>query len=140
MGEPLVLPENPTLEEVRDFFTHDTFAARTGCTILEASAGHSMVELILNETHRNAVGGVMGGVIFTMADFAVAIASNIGNPPTVSVSMTVDFMNATRGNVLVATCDVEKQGSRLGFYTVTITDDTARHIARVTATVSCSVR
>jgi acyl-CoA thioesterase len=99
-----------------------------------------MVELILNETHRNAVGGVMGGVIFTMADFAVAIASNIGNPPTVSVSMTVDFMNATRGNVLVATCDVEKQGSRLGFYTVTITDDTARHIARVTATVSCSVR
>ena len=62
----------------------------------------------------------MGGAIFTLADFALAIASNIGEEPSVAVSNTINFMSATKGSVLKATCDVDKSGRRLGFYTVNV--------------------
>ena len=77
----------------------------------------------------------MGGAVFTLADFALAIASNVGAPPSVSVSSAIDYMSASRGTRLIATCNADKSGRRLGFYTTDVTDDTGRRIARVTTTV-----
>ena len=90
-----------------------------------------MCELDIKDHHRNALGNVMGGAIFTLADFALAIASNTGENPSVSVSSTIEYLSASKGTCLVATCDADKSGRRLGFYTTDITDDTGRRIARV---------
>ena len=130
-----LLSENPTLEEVANYFANDMFATRAaGCTIVEARRGHAICEMKLTEIHRNATGNVMGGAIFTLADFALAIACNIGEPPSVSVSNTIEYFSATKGEKLIATCDADKSGRRLGFYTVEITDDTGRRIAKMCAT------
>ena len=130
-----MLSDNPTLEEVASYFANDQFATRAaGCTVVEASRGHAVCEMKLTEIHRNATGNVMGGAIFTLADFALAIACNIGEPPSVSVSNTIEYFSATKGEKLIATCDVDKSGRRLGFYTVEITDDTGRRIAKMCAT------
>ena len=77
----------------------------------------------------------MGGAIFTLADFALAIASNTGGNPSVSVSSTIEYLSASKGTCLIATCNADKSGRRLGFYTTDVTDDTGRRIARVTTTV-----
>ena len=112
-----MLSDNPTLEEVASYFANDQFATRAaGCTVVEASRGHAVCEMKLTEIHRNATGNVMGGAIFTLADFALAIACNIGEPPSVSVSNTIEYFSATKGEKLIATCDVDKSGRRLGFY------------------------
>ena len=66
--------------------------------------------------------------------FALAIACNIGEPPSVSVSNTIEYFSATKGEKLIATCDVDKSGRRLGFYTIEITDNTGRRIAKMCAT------
>lgn len=131
-----MLPENPTLEEVSEFFSGDKFATEAaGCRVVEARRGHAICEMELREdVHYNAMGGVMGGAIFTLADFALAIACNLGEEPTVSVSNTIEFMSAAKGSKLIATCDVDKSGRRLGFYTVDIADDTGRNVARMCAT------
>lgn len=129
------LPENPTLEEVAAYFAGDMFATRAaGCRVVEASFGHAVCEMELADIHRNATGNVMGGAIFTLADFALAIASNVGEAPSVSVSNTIEYFSATKGTRLIATCEADKSGRRLGFYTVEITDDTGRRIAKMTAT------
>ena len=118
-----MLSDNPTLEEVASYFANDQFATRAaGCTVVEASRGHAVCEMKLTEIHRNATGNVMGGAIFTLADFALAIACNI------------EYFSATKGEKLIATCDVDKSGRRLGFYTIEITDDTGRRIAKMCAT------
>ena len=91
--------------------------------------------MAIEDYHRNALGNVMGGAVFTLADFALAVASNTGQAPSVSVSSTIDFMSASKGARLIATCDADKSGRRLGFYTTDVADDTGRRIARVTATV-----
>lgn len=130
-----MLPENATLEEVRAYFKEDKFATQAaGCTIVEASKGHAVCEMPLSRVHYNAAGGVMGGAIFTLADFCLAIACNVGEQPTVSVSNTIEFLSGSKGNKLTAECTVDKSGRKLGFYTVDVTDETGRHIARMTAT------
>ena len=129
------LSDYPTLDELNDFFGHDRFAEHVGCRIVEGSVGHGVAELDIRDHHRNALGNVMGGAVFTLADFALAIASNVGAPPSVSVSSAIDYMSASRGTRLIATCNADKSGRRLGFYTTDVTDDTGRRIAKVTATV-----
>ena len=129
------LDENTPLEEIQQFFAHDLFASQAcGCRIIEASHGHAVTEFEIGAIHRNAMGAVMGGAIFTLADYALAVACNMGEEPTVSVSNTIEFMAATRGTKLRATCDADKSGRSLGFYTVDVTDDLGNLVARMTAT------
>ena len=130
-----ILSERPTLEELNDFFTHDRFAAHIGCAIVEGWLDHGVAELVIEDHHRNALGNVMGGAIFTLADFALAVASNTGQNPSVSVASNVEYFSASRGTKLIATCNADKSGRRLGFYTTEVIDDTGRRIAQVTTTV-----
>ncbi len=125
----------PTMEELNERFRADRFAAQAGVEIREAEPGRALCAMPLRPCHMNANGAPMGGAIFTLADFALALASNIGVAPSVSVSSAVDYMSASRGTRLIATCNVDKSGRHLGFYTTDVTDDTGRRIARVTTTV-----
>ncbi|MBQ9955664.1 MAG: PaaI family thioesterase [Eggerthellaceae bacterium] len=131
-----MLKENASLEEAQDFFKGDVFAYEaTGCRLVEVSEGHAVSELVLDKTrHFNAMGGVMGGAIFTLADYALAAACNYNNKPTVSVSNTIEFISAAKGSKLIATCEADKSGRSLGFYTVEVADDTGRKVAKMTAT------
>ena len=76
----------------------------------------------------------MGGAIFTLADFALAICCNIGEEPTVSVDSSISFFRSTQGAALTATAVCDKPGRHLGFYTVTVEDDLGKQIAKMTAT------
>lgn len=84
----------------------------------------------------NARGSVMGGAIFTLADFTMAVAANLDNRPTVSVDCAIRFLSSSKGTKLIATCDLDKNGKSLAFYTVAITDDLGKKIALFTATAS----
>ena len=132
----ITLSESPTLEEVQQVFANDMFATHAaGCAIVEASKGHAVCEMPLADIHRNAQGNIMGGAIFTLCDFALAIACNVGNgSPATSVDHSVSFMRVTKGSKLIAEANCDKPGSHLSFYTVTVTDDLGKEIARMSAT------
>ena len=130
-----MIDENCPIEEVRELFANDRFATEMcGCRVLEASRGHAVCEFDIADTHLNAQGKVMGGAIFTLADFALAIACNIGEEPTVAVNNSIQFLSAAKGRTLIATCNVDKSGRSLGFYTVEVADDLGIPIAKMTAT------
>ena len=74
------------LEKTREFFRNDRYATETGAVIDEIDDHYSKCSLVLNEHHRNGVGGIMGGVYFTLADFAFAVASK--QPRTFSLFST----------------------------------------------------
>ena len=130
-----MVPENPTLEQLEAEFNNDRFATKAaGCRIVEGNKGYAVCEMELSENHCNAMGNVMGGAIFTLADFALAIAGNVAQPPTVSVNHSIDFLRSTKGSKLIATCRCDKAGSRLAFFTVEVVDDLGKEIARMNAT------
>ncbi len=130
------LPERPTPDQIDAFFRNDTFAYRQAdCRIVEAWKGHGVAEMDIDPAkHLNAKGRVMGGAVFTLADYAFAAASLCGASSSVSLASTIEFMKGTEGNKLVATCDVDRTGRKVGFYTIDVTDDMGEHIARVVTT------
>ena len=130
-----MLDENCPIEEVRKLFGNDRFATEAcGCRVLEASRGHAVCAFDIAPIHLNAMGNVMGGAIFTLADFALAIACNMGEEPTVAVNNTIEYLNSTKGSTLIATCDADKSGRNLGCYTVEVKDDLDTPVAKMTAT------
>ena len=126
-----------TTADARAFFRQDRYAAMSGMTVEEASLRHAVIGLRLNETHRNAVGGLMGGVLCTMADFACAVASNFGTGTGsyVSADAHISFLNACKGETLTAEAMCVKQGSRLSFYEVSVTDELKTPVARASFTM-----
>ena len=130
-----MLSDNPSREELDAVFQNDRFATQAaGCRIVSGERGRAVCEMELADVHRNAMGNVMGGAIFTLADFALAICCNIGEEPTVSVDSNISFFRATKGTKLTATATCDKPGRHLGFYTVLVEDDLGKAIAKMTAT------
>ena len=82
----------------------DSTTVACGATIEEAQPGFSRIALSVGDNHRNGLGSVMGGVPFTMGDFAFAVAANVGNPPTVSTNCSIDFLGTAKTDKLVAEC------------------------------------
>ena len=126
--------EQKSLEEVQEFFVNDRFATAAGCHIVEASSEEAVCEMPLSELHQNAQGGVMGGAIFTLADFALAVVANYEKPGVVAVDNNIRYLSAPRGSKLIARAHMYKTGRTLAFVTVNISDDTGRDVAIMTAT------
>mgnify|MGYP002562529523 CR=1 FL=1 len=85
--------------------------------------------------HLNAQGNVMGGAIFTLGDFATAIAGNIGQDPSISTSANIRYLTIPKGKRLIATCTADRMGRSLGSFTVKIQDDLGNIVAIMTSTL-----
>jgi len=122
------------IEEAKDFFKGDRFAMVNGMQLDEIYEGGCVCSCRISDDHRNALGGVMGGVIFTLADFAFAAASNNDHKPTVSMDSDIRFLASTRGSVLTARASLVKSGRTASVFTVTVTDELGKEIALYTGT------
>jgi len=123
------------LEKAKQFFQDDLYATETtGIEILAAEPGYAKCALKLDDRHKNAMGQVMGGVFFTMADFAFAIASNLGGTPTVTQTSQIVFLSPVKGSTLYAETEKIRGGRRTCFYKILISDDTGAQNAYVTTT------
>ena len=126
---------NEKLEKARAFFKKDIFASeQTGIEIVDASDGYAKCSLKITDKHKNALGNVMGGVIFTMADYAFAIASNFERPSTVTQTSQIIYLSSPKGDVLYAETEQIKSGKKTCVYNITVSDDTGAQIAHVTTT------
>ncbi len=123
------------LDEARAFFSKDLYASElTGIEILEAEEGYAKCSLKIEDKHKNALGHVMGGVFFTMADYAFAIASNFNQPATVTQTSQIMYLSAVKGTTLYAETEKIRAGRKTCFYKIMISDDTGAEIAYVTTT------
>lgn len=121
-----------TLNEVREFFAKDRFATDNGAVIEQIGENSATVSMEIKEHHRNAASIVMGGAIFTLADFAFAVASNHNKLGTISLSANITFLKASKGDRLTAKAECVRDGRTTCYYRVTVTDDTGTLIAEVT--------
>lgn len=124
------------LEEARELFAKDIYATElTGAVIEETTEDYARCSMKLTDRHRNAYGGIMGGAIYTLADFAFAVASNFGKEKaTVSLVGEASFLSMSKGSVLYAEAKLIKDGRTNCFYDVFITDDLGKDIAVVSFT------
>ena len=119
-------------EEARKYFQGDRYAMITGVRLEELTDGYSIASLVLSDIHKNANGGIMGGAIFTLADFAFAVLSNHIHMPTVAQQVSINYLGAPKGDTLTARAVCKKDGGRTTVINVDVTDDTGRDIAQFT--------
>ena len=122
------------LQRVREFFSKDKFATDAGAYIEEIGENYAKCSMELDERHLNAVGGIMGGVHFVLADFAFAVASNWQKMGSVSLNSNIAFLGAVKGKKLIATAHCIKEGRSTNYYRIDITDDLDTMVAVVNIT------
>ena len=123
-----------SLEEAREFFYKDKFAVETGVTLDELTEDKAICSLEITDIHKNAYGGVMGGVIFTLSDFAFAVLSNQLHQPTVAQQVSINYLSAPKGNKLTAEAYCRKNGRTSYIIIVDVSDDVGRDVAQFVGT------
>ena len=118
-----------TLEEVRKIFDGDRFATENGAVIEEIGDHSATCSLILTDSHRNAMGAVMGGTYFMLADFAFAVAAYSETMGCVSLHSDISFLGAAKGKKLIAKAVCVKDGRSTACYRVDVVDDLGNLIA-----------
>ena len=123
------------LENARKAFGNDIFATKTTGIVIDAVGEHyAKCSLVIEPRHLNAVGTVMGGAIFTLADFAFAVASNHAEMNTQSLTSQITYLSVAKGTRLIAEANCVKSGRSTCFYNITVTDDTGRLVASISTT------
>jgi len=122
------------LKYLKEFFKNDLFAVEAlGANIIDASNDYAKCSLEIKDKHKNAKGSVMGGAIFTLADFTFAVATNQHeNYYTVSTTANISYFRAvTLSKYLNAEAIKLKDGKMVCFYEVNVYDDSNTLIAKV---------
>lgn len=119
------------MEKITKFFSRDRFASLCGIKIVKAEPGYAVVEMDIEEKHLNATDIIQGGAIFTMADFAFAVASNAEGQVTLSVNANITYYKTATGQKITAEAREVSEGSRITGYNVDVLDENQELIARI---------
>lgn len=119
------------LSALKEFFDqNDRFAKANGMVIDHIDTGYSKVSMDIREDHLNGADVCHGGVIFTLADYAFAVASNSHGTLALAINASINFINgAKKGEKLIAVATEADKNFKLGSYTVTVTNDRDETIA-----------
>jgi acyl-CoA thioesterase len=108
----------------------DRFAKLLGMEIVSAGDGKAVTRLVIRDDHLNAMDMVHGGVIFSLADLAFALACNSRGVPSVGLSTTINYVKAGKaGDTLTAEAREVTLGKKVANYIVEIRDQTGEILA-----------
>jgi len=127
------------LEHIRAHYQNDRFATENGIVIDSVTEDCVVCSVTLSEKHKNAVGGVQGGAIFTLADLAFAVHCNLAMVcgedigVTVGQSCNISFLKSTKGRRLTAKSTCLSKGRSVSVYRMCVEDDLGVQIAEMLA-------
>ncbi|MBN1183000.1 MAG: PaaI family thioesterase [Bacteroidales bacterium] len=115
------------MEYYKKYFSGDRFAGENGIILDECRPGYAKVRVIVDKRHLNGAGVLHGGLIFTLADFAFAAATNSYGNIALSINASINYFDKCNQGVIIAeakeiarsnkliTCDitVEQEGGPL---------------------------
>lgn len=101
-----------------------------GIEIVDVGPGRAVTRFVVDTDKTNQHGVCHGGLIFTLADTAMAYASNGANEMAFASAASIDFINgATVGMTLTATAQEQLLRGRAGIYDTEVTADDGTLIA-----------
>lgn len=125
---------NEYITKIRRAFAGERFVSESlGAVIEDAAEGYAKCTMVLEPRHRNSLGTLMGGVMFTLADFAFEVAANQDGNDVVSQAVQITFLTPAAGNILTAEARVIREGRQTSFYSVLVTDELGTEVAFATA-------
>ena len=101
----------------------DYFSQWLGIEVIEIKEGVCKLQLTIRKDMLNGFGIAHGGITYSLADSALAFASNSPGQKAVSIETSISHTESLKeGDVIMAEAFEEKRSSKIGIYTVKVTN------------------
>ena len=108
-------------QAIIDYLYRDPYARFLGIQIDEIDYGFSRMQITVGPDHVNIHGTAHGGLIFTLADTAFAVACNSYGQTAVGLNVDINYVEAAQvGDLLVAEAKEVSQKGPIGVYQISI--------------------
>jgi acyl-CoA thioesterase len=123
-------------EIVEKMMQQDAFSQWLGIEILEVSEGFAKVQMKVRKEMTNGFGIAHGGITYSIADSALAFASNSYGDVAVSIETQISHIAAVSvGDILIATSSEISKSAKLAVYDVSIVNQFDKIVAHFKGTV-----
>lgn len=123
-------------DRVRQLLAADRYAASLGIRLVEADGQRIVLEMPVTADLLNFLDVTHGGAVFSLADCAMSLASNVGEQRAFAVDTHLVISgSSSEGDVLQAIAEPAVGGRTLGTHQITVTRDDGRVVGLFTGTV-----
>lgn len=116
-------------------FDKDQFAKHSGIKLVAAAPGFAKARMKVLKKHLNSVGVLHGGALFTLADFAFAVASNTHGKISLAINADISFFKAVSSGIMTAEAKEISLHNKLATYLIDIVNEKGELIANFKGTV-----
>ena len=121
---------------VNKMFDDDAFSQWLGIKIVDVSVGYCQLKMTVRKEMLNGFQIAHGGIAYSLADSALAFASNSNGKKALSVETSISHTVSVKdGDVLTATTEELSLSDKIGVYLITITNNENQKIAYFKGTV-----
>jgi acyl-CoA thioesterase len=121
---------------VDTMFDQDWFSQWLGIERVEVKPGRCVLAMNIRKEMLNGFGIAHGGISYSLADSALAFASNSHGIRSVSVETSISHTEAVReGDRLTATAIEKHRSNKIGIYSVEVTNQHSKVVALFNGTV-----
>ncbi|MBT7616492.1 MAG: hotdog fold thioesterase [Calditrichaeota bacterium] len=126
-----------TAKKVVDkMYENDAFSQWLGIKRIEDGAGISVLQMTVRKEMLNGFYILHGGISYSLADSALAFASNSHGRKAVSVETSISHTHACKeGDVLTTHTQEMSLSNKIGVYQITITNQEDKTVALFKGTV-----
>ncbi len=127
---------NFSIKIVDKMMDGDYFSQWLGIRVESVSQGFCRISLTLRQEMLNGFGIAHGGIAFSLADSALAFASNSHNIKSLVLNTSMSFTTPAReGDVLTAVAEEVNLTKSTGIYDVSVTNQDGKKVAVFRGTV-----
>ena len=121
---------------VDKMYENDAFSKWLGIKRIEDGAGKSVLQMTVRKEMLNGFDIVHGGITYSLADSALAFASNGYGRKAVSVETSISHTQTCKeGDVLTTHTEEMSLSKKIGIYQITITNQHNKTVALFKGTV-----
>ncbi|REJ85208.1 MAG: hotdog fold thioesterase [Bacteroidetes bacterium] len=121
---------------VSQMYDHDAFSQWMGIERVVVEEGHCVLRMKIRKEMTNGFAIAHGGITYSLADSALAFASNSHGRKSVSVETSISHTHALReGDEITATATEVSISEKIAVYYITITNQHGKTVALFKGTV-----
>ena len=121
---------------VNKMFDQDAFSQWLGIEIIEVKYGYCELKMTVRKEMLNGFYITHGGISYSLADTALAFASNTHGKKCISMETSISHTECVQeGDILIATTKELSRTEKTGLYLITISNQDKKDIAYFKGTI-----
>lgn len=129
--------KHPTADLLRERLRATNVARQFGFVLTKVGTGHVVIEMPVDQRHKQTHGVVHGGVLAALADTAGGLATYMACPPgkrVATIEMKINYLEAVARGRVSAEARVVRLGAHIAVVDCDVRDETRRLVGKALMT------